>query len=92
MLVLSRKIGEKLLIGDAIEVSILDIRGDHVKIGINAPRSVTIYREELYNEIKQANKQATAPSQTDHLNQAWQAMGNKAANHVGNIPPQPPSA
>jgi len=58
MLVLTRKKGQKLIINDDIEVTILETRGDTVKIGINAPKHVTIFREEIYEEIKKANKQA----------------------------------
>lgn len=58
MLVLTRKIGQKLIIGDNIEITIVDARGDAIKLGINAPRDVKIYREEIYAEISKANKEA----------------------------------
>lgn len=58
MLVLTRKKGQKLIINDNIEVTILETRGDNVKIGINAPRNVSIFREEIYEEIKKSNEQA----------------------------------
>ena len=58
MLVLTRKIGQKLIIGDNIEITIVDARGDAIKLGINAPRDVKIYREEIYAEICKANKEA----------------------------------
>ena len=58
MLVLTRKKGQKLIINDNIEVTILETRGDTVKIGIQAPKHVSIFREEIYEEIKNANKQA----------------------------------
>jgi len=59
MLVLTRKKGQKLIINDNIEVTILETRGDTVKIGINAPKHVSIFREEIYEEIKKANEQAS---------------------------------
>ncbi len=59
MLVLTRKKGQKLIINDNIEITILETRGEVVKIGIEAPREVTIFREEIYEEIKKANEQAT---------------------------------
>ncbi len=63
MLVLTRKTGQKLIIADNIEITILETKGDSVKIGIQAPRDVSVYREEIYAEIKKANEQATsAPS------------------------------
>ena len=58
MLILTRKVNQKLIINDNIEVVILESYKNSVKIGINAPNDVQIYREEVYNEIKKANKQA----------------------------------
>lgn len=58
MLVLTRKVGQKLIIDDNIEVIILETKGDSVKIGIKAPKNVSIYREEIYEEIKKANLQS----------------------------------
>ena len=58
MLVLTRKLGQKLIIGDNIVVTVLDVRGDTVKIGIDAPRSVSIFREELLQEVRDANQKA----------------------------------
>jgi carbon storage regulator len=58
MLVLTRKKGQKLIINNDIEIVILDSRGDSVKIGVNAPKEVTIFREEVFEEIKKANEQA----------------------------------
>ena len=55
MLVLSRKINQSIVIGDNIEIMLVDIRGDQIKLGINAPKNVSVYREELYREIKQNN-------------------------------------
>lgn len=63
MLALSRKSGESIMIGNDIEISILEVKGDQVKIGINAPKSVPIYRKEIYIQIQDANKEA-AQSET----------------------------
>jgi carbon storage regulator CsrA len=59
MLVLTRSAGERLIIGEDAEItlSILDIRGNQVRIGINAPRSVSVHREEIFLRIKNENKQ-----------------------------------
>ena len=59
MLALSRKKGEALVISNNIEVTILEIKGDQVKIGISAPREVPVYRKEIYLQIQDSNKAAT---------------------------------
>jgi carbon storage regulator len=58
MLVLSRKIDERIMIGDQIEISVVDIKGDQVKIGIQAPGSIKIYRKEVYEAIQKENIEA----------------------------------
>lgn len=58
MLALSRKIGESIVINNDIEITILEIKGDQVKVGIAAPKSVPIYRKELYLQIQESNKEA----------------------------------
>lgn len=58
MLILTRKVNQKLIINDNIEVVILESYKNSVKIGVNAPSNVQIYREEIYNEIKKSNIQA----------------------------------
>jgi carbon storage regulator len=58
MLVLTRKIGEKILIGDDIELTILDIRGDGIRVGIDAPRGIKIQRDEVVRAVEAANREA----------------------------------
>ena len=57
MLALSRKQGESIMIGTDIEISILEIKGEQIKIGISAPKSVPVYRKEIYTQIQEANKE-----------------------------------
>ncbi len=54
MLILTRKVGESLLIGDDISLTILNVRGNQVKIGVKAPKDISVHREEIYQRIKQA--------------------------------------
>lgn len=58
MLALSRKTNESIVIGNDIEITVLEVKGEQVKIGVSAPKSVPIYRKELYIQIKEANKEA----------------------------------
>jgi len=58
MLILSRKVNEKIMIGDDISISIIDIRGDQIRIGVDAPKSVKVFRQEVFDAIKAENKAA----------------------------------
>ena len=58
MLALSRKKDEAIVINDDIEITVIEIKGDQVKLGISAPKSVPVYRKEVYLQIQQANKEA----------------------------------
>lgn len=58
MLALSRKKGEAIVINNNIEVVVIDIKGEQIKLGISAPKSVPIYRKEVYEQIEDANKEA----------------------------------
>ena len=53
MLVLSRHRDERIMIGDKIVITVVEVRGDRVRLGIEAPREITVHREEIYNAIKQ---------------------------------------
>lgn len=67
MLALSRKKNEALVINNNVEITILDIKGDQVKIGISAPKEVPIYRKEVYLQIQQSNKDAFGSENVDAL-------------------------
>lgn len=58
MLILSRKINEKIMIGEDISLTIIEIRGDQVKVGVEAPKSVKVFRQEVYDAIQKENKAA----------------------------------
>ena len=69
MLVLSRHRDESIMIGDEIVLTIVDIRGDKVRLGIDAPQDIPVHRQEVYDAIKRENQQAaqTRPSETRQL-------------------------
>lgn len=65
MLVLSRKKNEKIVINESIVITIVDVRGDRVRIGIDAPRDVPIHREEVHKAIEQAMNQQETPERSE---------------------------
>ena len=65
MLVLSRQRDETIMIGDDVEITVVDIRGDKVRIGINAPTRIAVHRKEVYDAIKAENLRAAALADTD---------------------------
>lgn len=67
MLALTRKKGESLVINNNIEVTILEIRGDQIKLGISAPRDVSIYRKEVYLQTQEENKAALETNNAEAL-------------------------
>jgi carbon storage regulator len=62
MLILSRRVNEKIVIGDDVVVSVVEVRGDQVKLGIDAPRNVKVFRQEVFDAIQEENKRAAAAS------------------------------
>lgn len=58
MLALSRKQGESIMVGNDIELTILEVKGEQVKVGISAPKSIPVYRKEIYMQIREENKEA----------------------------------
>ncbi len=63
MLALARKLNQSIVIGNNIEITLLEIKGDQIKVGINAPKSVPIYRKEIYEQIQEENKKAAQAKQ-----------------------------
>jgi len=85
MLVLTRRIGERLRIGADIELVVLDVRGRDVRLGVSAPSNVAIHREEIYLKIQDTNRTAAAgqPGLTDALARAARALRRRT--------PEPPA-
>ena len=85
MLILSRKIGETIRIGDDIAISILEIRGNQVRIGVKAPRDVSVHRQEVYEMIQEQNQQAATASPTDKvlIQSLWQNQGASKRSDSG---------
>ena len=59
MLVLTRKVNQSIIIGDDIEIIVLEVRGEQIRLGIKAPRSVIVHRKEIYEQIQEENRAAS---------------------------------
>ncbi len=74
MLVLTRRLNQSIKIGDEIEITVIEVRGDQVRIGVTAPRDVTVHRKEIYLQIQQENRAAaltgTTPPDLDAVTDA----------------------
>ena len=68
MLILTRKVGETLMIGDQVEVTILSIKGNQVRIGVNAPKEIPVHREEIYLKVQEENRNASKSIKDDLIN------------------------
>lgn len=63
MLVLTRRVGESIVIGNDVVVTVLEVRGEVVRVGIDAPREVAVHRQEVYDEVSAANRRAASPDE-----------------------------
>ena len=96
MLILTRKPGESLYIGDSVKVTIVEIKGHQIRVGIDAPADLRIYREEIYLQILEENRQAASASEAglEGLTEAWkekrfESTGDAAARGAGKLTSRP---
>jgi carbon storage regulator len=75
MLVLSRRAGESVVLGEDITITVLEVRGDVVRVGIDAPRSLKVHRAELLEQLEEENRQAASPSE-DVVAKLARALGD----------------
>jgi carbon storage regulator len=90
LLILTRRVGESIVVGDDIVLTVFEVRGDAVRIGIEAPRSVKVNRKEIYEEIQRSNAQAVSSSD-DAVDALRGALGAAAEAEAGE-PASNPSA
>ncbi len=87
MLLLTRKLGENIRIGDDVKITIVEVKGNHVKLGIDAPPSVKVHREEIYERIQQENRRLQAQGGAGGTNAAPTAGADgRPRNGSGAVP------
>jgi carbon storage regulator len=87
MLVLSRRAGESVCIGDDVVITVLDVRGDVIRLGIRAPRSIQVHREEVWRELQRVNLEAASSTEV-----AEQALSTLLTLTPAPAPAPPPAA
>jgi carbon storage regulator len=92
MLVLSRQRDETIMIGDDIEITVVDIRGDKVRLGITAPATIPVHRKEVYEAIQRENREAAKVKMEDLPNLPGAKPPNGTVPKQDGGPPSPPQA
>jgi carbon storage regulator len=87
MLVLSRQRDETIMIGDDVEITVVDIRGDKVRLGISAPTHIPVHRKEVYEAIKRENRSATSLRPDDLITEGQPAPNNSPNRDRPGSPP-----
>jgi len=87
VLILARRIGESIMIGDQVEISVVDIKGDQVKLGIKAPSTVKVYRREVYAAIQEENRAAAAAATPASLSRAEGLIPSAAPGGTSSVAP-----
>ncbi|MBQ5491359.1 MAG: carbon storage regulator CsrA [Treponema sp.] len=77
MLILSRKIDEKIKIGNDITITVIGVNGDQVKVGVEAPKNVKVFRQEVFEAIQQENKQAAASERPQRMEDMLKLLSTK---------------
>jgi carbon storage regulator len=77
MLVLTRRLNQSIKIGDEIEITVIEVRGDQVRLGVTAPREVAVHRKEVYLQIQQENRAASAAPDVASLDALGDAITNQ---------------
>ena len=86
MLVLTRKKDQTLVIGDDIEITVLDIQGDQIRIGIEAPKNIKVFRKEIYLEIQEENKNAAKPGSRVPAESLQKLIGRQTMQPDAGVP------
>ncbi len=77
MLVLTRRLNQSIKIGDDIEITVIEVRGDQVRLGVAAPRDVSVHRKEIYLQIQQENRAASGAPDASNLDMLGDALTNQ---------------
>ena len=75
MLIITRRAGERIMVGDDVVVEVMEVVGNSVRVGIGAPRSVPVYREEIYHAVRDENRAAAPPNLPDPTSAPGRAAG-----------------